>query len=285
MRPIDVGLDAARVLGRPGPGRVLAVFSRALYLCVPGGLVALCSRQVPRGPLHLRMAALPAARVGAQVLVSSGHLELGGEVCPLTAPIWSPRLPTASRLSRACPYARDWLPSIGPTLDLGPGENAGLPGDALSALRHGDLLTFAGLVSGRGAGLTPTGDDVLAGVLLVAGALRGGSRFDGTTRRRCARRTPTNDIAGAFLACAARGRCIEPAHALLSALADADRGATRSAISGLRRFGSSSGEALAYGIRTALLELPSEAPRAIAPPFKPEQGRIEYSERKRRIVG
>jgi len=273
MRPIDIGLDAARALRSPGPGRVLAVFSRALYLCVPGGLVALCSSQSPRGPLHLRMGALPAVRPGAQVLVTPGSLEIGEEICLLTAPVWSPRLPPASGLIRARLHARDWLPSVGPTLDLAPGRDTGLPPDALRALRHGDLIAFAGLAGGRGAGLTPTGDDVLAGVLLVAGALNSRSRSHRRTLRRCAHQAPTNAIAGAFLACAARGRCIEPAHALLDALAQADREATRSATSELRRFGSSSGQALAYGIRTALLELPSGAQRAAAAVRRPDQTR------------
>jgi len=281
MRAIDIGLDAARALGHPGPGRVLAAFPRALYLSVPGGLVVLCSSQVPRGPLHLRMAALPAARAGVEVLVTAGHLKVGDEVCPVPAsvPVWSPRLPPASRLSHACRDARNWLPSTGPTLELQSARDTELPDDVLTALRRGDLLSFAGLVGGRGAGLTPAGDDVLAGVLLVASGLRGGSRVHARTLRRCGLRAPTNDIARAFLACAARGRCIEPAHALLDALADADRGATRSAISELRRFGSSSGEALAYGIRTALLELPTEAPPGVATRLvsRPDQDQIEYS--------
>ena len=73
MRPVDIGVDAARILTRPGSGRVRAVFSRALYLDVPGGLMALCSTQVPRGPLHLRMtAARPAVLTGCPVLVGVG---------------------------------------------------------------------------------------------------------------------------------------------------------------------------------------------------------------------
>jgi hypothetical protein len=159
-------------------------------------------------------------------------------------------------LRRACQEVRNWLPRLGPTLDLGPAADAGLPGDAVAAVRRGDLLTFAGLIGGRGAGLTPAGDDILAGALLVARVVRDGSPTDSWTLRQCARRAPTSDIARAFLTCAARGRCIEPAHALLNGLANADRGAVQSAADELRRFGSSSGAALAYGIRTALLELP-----------------------------
>ena len=253
-----------------------AVFSRALYLDVPGGLIALCSTQVPRGPLHLRMTALPAVLTGCPVLVATGSLRIGDHASPLTAPVWAPRLPPVSTLGRAHQEARDWLSSLGPTLDLGPAGAAGLAGDALAALRRGDLLTFAGLVGGRGSGLTPAGDDLLAGVLLVACALRDGSPTDSWTLQRCAHREPTNDIARAFLASAARGRCIEPAHALLKGLADADRRTVQSAADELGRFGSSSGAALAYGIRTALLELPNrvvESPQsAPAVPYSTTDG-------------
>lgn len=279
MRPVDIGFDAARILTRLGPGRVRAVFSRALYLQVPGGLVALCSTQVPRGPLHLRMTALPAVLANCPVLVAARCLRIGDHAYPLTPPVWSPRLPKASTLRRAHQQVRDWLPRLGPMLELGREGDAELPGAALSALRRGDLLTFAGLVGGRGAGLTPAGDDVLAGTLLVAYAVRDRLPTDSWTLRQCACRAPTNDIARAFLACAARGRCIEPAHALLNGLATADRGAVRSAADDLRRFGSSSGAALAYGIRTALLELPSrvvESPPSTRPPRT--RPRMAYSE-------
>lgn len=49
MRPVDVGVDAARMLRVPGPGVVRAVFPKALYLRVPGGLLALATTEVPRG--------------------------------------------------------------------------------------------------------------------------------------------------------------------------------------------------------------------------------------------
>jgi hypothetical protein len=279
MRPVDIGIDAARILTRPGPGRVRAVFSRALYLQVPGGLVALCSTQAPRGPLHIRMTALPAVQAGCPVLVTTRSLRIGNHAYPLTAPLWSPRLPPASMLRRAHQQARAWLPRLGPTLGLGPAADAELPGDALAALRRGDLLTFAGLIGGRGAGLTPAGDDILAGALLVARAVRDGSPTDSWTLQQCARRAPTSDIARAFLTCAALGRCIEPAHALLNGLANADRGVVLSAADELHRFGSSSGAALAYGIRTALLELPHAPSNSRGRPGAlPARRPTEYSE-------
>jgi hypothetical protein len=90
-------------------------------------------------------------------------------------------------------------------------------------------------------------------VLLVARATCGRSGTTSHTLRRCADEARTNEVARAFLACAARGRSIEPAHDLLLGLAAGDRAAVRSAVSDLRGVGSSSGAALTYGIRIALL--------------------------------
>ena len=269
MRPVDIGVDAARILTRPGSGRVRAVFLPSAHSYVPGGLMALCS---PPGAPRPVASAHDRPSCGADGLPGPGRdriPRIGDHAYQLTAPVWAPRLPPVSTLRRAHQAARDWLPRLGPTLDLGSAGDAGLAGEALAALRRGDLLTLAGLVGGRGSGLTPAGDDLLAGVLLVACALRDGSATGSWTLRRCAQRAPTNDIARAFLASAARGRCIEPAHALLNGLADADRRAVQSAADELRRFGNSSGAALTYGIRTALLELPNravESPRSTVPP-------------------
>jgi hypothetical protein len=252
MRPVDIGIDAARELKRGGPGQVCAVFAHALYLRVPGGMVVVTTTQEHRGPLHVRLPRLPAVAVGCPVAVEATSLWIGSDRYGLDAPTWSPSLPATSTLDTAARMARHWLPDLGTTLDIGSAPSAGLPVGALDALRGGRLVQFAAMVSGRGPGLTPAGDDTLAGVLLVARA-RGGSA---DVALRCVRSAATNDITRAFLGCAALGRCIEPAHDLLAALAHADHRGVGSAVANLRRFGSSSGAALAYGIRTALLELP-----------------------------
>jgi hypothetical protein len=257
VRPVDIGIDAARILGILGPGRVRAVFPRALYLQVPGGLVVLVTTQAPRGPLHLRVDSLPAVAPRCPVRVDLDLLRIGDHRYPLDVPTWSPRLPPAPLLTRAHGQARHWLPELGPALDLGSTGRAGLPADAVTALRRGDLGSFAAAVGGRGPGLTPAGDDMLAGVLLVAHAIWSASRTRPWTCLQGELLTGTNDIARAFLACAAQGRCIEPAHDLLTGLAGADYCAVSSAVQELRQFGSSSGAALTYGVRAALLELPT----------------------------
>jgi hypothetical protein len=189
--------------------------------------------------------------------VNRESLEIGDHCYQLDVPTWAPRLPAAASLLRARERTRHWLPDLGVGLELGRTCPPGLPAGALAALRRGDLPSFAAAVGGRGPGLTPAGDDALAGVLLVARAIGSVSPVRPGTLRHCAHRAQTSDIARAFLACAAEGRCIEPAHDLLAGLASADHGVVSSAVQELNRFGSSSGAALMYGIRTALLELPT----------------------------
>ncbi|HEX5534035.1 MAG TPA: DUF2877 domain-containing protein [Actinomycetales bacterium] len=254
MRLIDIGIDAARMLRVAGVGQVRAVFGRAVYLDVPGGLVSLVVAPAPRGPLHLRVPALPATEPDFPVMVGSATLTIADSTYPLDAPLWVPRLPPAALLAPLRPALARWLPDAPPALDVGPAGCTGLPPAALAALRRGDLLSLAAMIGGRGPGLTPAGDDVLAGVLLVANALRTGASPG--LLLDCASRAQTNDFARAFLGCAARGRSIQPAHELLAALARANHEAVNSAVGDLRRFGSSSGAALTYGIRVALLELP-----------------------------
>jgi hypothetical protein len=258
MRSVVIGVEAADILESPGPGRVRAIFSRALYLHVPAGLVVVASTRAPRGPLHLRVTALPPVTAFCPVEVTARLLRIGDHACSFDLPAWSRRLPSASSLVRTRHAAREWLPDVSPTLDVGPAGIAGLPDGALVALRRGNLPRFASLVGGHGAGLTPVGDDILAGVLLAACAIGSRSPTQSRDLPQSAHRAHTNDIARAFISCASRGRCIEPAHDLLDGLANADRDAVRAALADLDRFGSSSGAALAYGIRIALLELPAQ---------------------------
>jgi hypothetical protein len=254
MRLVDVGMDAARILRVVGPGQVRAVFTKALYLQVPGGLVVLVTMQAPRGPLHLRVTNLPAVAPGCPVQVSSDSLRIAHHCYVLDGPTWTPMLPSAVSMKRARQAVRSWLPDLCPPLDLGHTARAALPGDAVSDLHRGHLRSFAATIAGRGPGLTPAGDDVLAGVLLATRAMCSASAAERLILRQCARCARTNDIARAFLACAAEGRCIEPAHDLLIGLANADGRAVISAVEDLSRYGSSSGTALTYGIRIALLE-------------------------------
>ena len=105
-------------------------------------------------------------------------------------------------------------------------------------------------LAGLGPGLTPAGDDVLAGVLLVARA-RGGPAAEPALVHAAAE-ARTNDVARAFLAWAARGQSIAPVHDLLTAAVTSDRAGATSALRRLLAVGHSSGADLAFGLRLGL---------------------------------
>ncbi len=113
-----------------------------------------------------------------------------------------------------------------------------------------DLTGLAARLGGRGPGLTPAGDDVLAGVLLAARARCGPSaepELSAVAASIC-----TTEPALAFLAWAARGQCIEPAHTVLLALTRRDEARAHAAATRLVTIGASSGAALLAGLRLGL---------------------------------
>lgn len=256
MNLLDVGIDASEIMRVWGCGRVRAVFDPAIYLDLPGGLVVLTTSAAPRGPLHVRVRGLPAVSRGDVVRVDVDGLRISDQLFPLDAPVWAPQLPTQVSLAAARDVAGAWLPPVVPPLGVTGTAGAVLPADVVAALRWGDLASLGQRLGGRGPGLTPAGDDMLAGALLVARVIWGRLPPPSDLLRDVA----TNDIALAFLRCAAEGRCIEPAHDLLDALARSDAGATIRALATLSRFGSSSGAALAFGVRAALTEFPTLGP-------------------------
>lgn len=219
MRAHDAGLGAREVLAVRATGRVVAVYSRAAYLRFPAGLLAVTTLAAPAGPLHLRCPALPPLRVGEAVRTDGSRLWGPSWALNLDAPTWVGALPAPVAV-----------------------EADGSP----------ELRALAAAVGGRGPGLTPAGDDLLAGVLLGTRARRGPTCEPELCAIAAA--VPTSAVAGAFLAWAARGQCIEPAHDVLLALAgdhpDAGPAADRAGAR-LSAVGASSGRALLAGLRVA----------------------------------
>jgi hypothetical protein len=143
-----------------------------------------------------------------------------------------------------------------PDLTLGAG-----PGPAgervLRATLRGDGLEAAvTALAGRGSGLTPAGDDVVAGLLFVARAA-GGCEADLVA---LARRAPTHDISRAFLAWAARGQSLAALHDLVGSCAEGDVPSARRARARLARAGHTSGLDLAYGVLTGCTHLREGGP-------------------------
>ncbi len=239
MREVPVAADVvlADVLAAPvTPALVVVATPLAAYAAAGGALVGLLAPGAVRVPGGLVVPAglVAGLRPGTELLVGDGLLRVGG--------------------ARLVP--RRWWDStvraVGPVLP--PAAGGGLP-DAVSDAAHalGDALAdggdvaaaVAGLV-GLGPGLTPAGDDVLAGALvaLVAGgdddraaALRAGVR-------PCRERTTT--LSAALLGHAAAGRAVPQLARHLRAPDDAV------ALAALLAVGGSSGAALALGARIGL---------------------------------
>jgi hypothetical protein len=99
----------------------------------------------------------------------------------------------------------------------------------------------------------PAGDDILAGLLLVARAAAGACAEAAGARAEAAlvavaQCAATHAISRAFLEQAARGRSLAAVHDLIFACATGDAGAARRARRRLARVGVSSGLDLAYGV-------------------------------------
>ncbi len=245
---LDAGLGAAEVLARPATGQVVSVHRRAAYVRLDGELIALVAPGVDPGPLHVRCVALPALRPGEAV---------AGDGRRLTGATWAVRVPS-TRWRGALPdpaalAGRAQDAAVDAAVDAAPTTTAA----AGAVLRRADgfegLDALAALLGGRGPGLTPSGDDVLAGVLLVA-RLAGGPAAEDRLRA-CAAGVSTTEVSRAFLAWAARGQSIAPAHDwLLAVAADDAPGATR-ALTRLHGIGADSGRHLAAGLALGLSRL------------------------------
>jgi hypothetical protein len=228
MRLIRAGEAALEALAEAGT--VLAVFRDALYVTFPGGLVVLVGPGVEPGPLHAHLTALPQVSVGDPVGPFAGRPQ-----------VWRPGpLPTPGRIADTLRRVLDHQPDLDLVGGTGPAEERTLR----ATLSRGGLAAAASALAGRGPGLTPAGDDVLAGLLLAARA-GGGGEVDLVAVAHSAR---THEISRAYLAEAARGRSVAAAHDLMASCADGDVPGARRARDRLARVGHTSGLDLAYGV-------------------------------------
>jgi hypothetical protein len=244
MRFVRVGEGAAGILAGHASGRVAAVFRRAAYLSLPGGLFALVGPAAEPGPLHAHVTALPPVAVGDPVRVDGGALHVAGVTLPPCGEVWRPVPFAEPRTGPGIAVLRLVLDHE-PDLDLAGGAGPAAEGPLSALLRDHGLAAAATALAGRGAGLTPAGDDVLAGLLLVA-RLTAGPQPEASLVA-LARRAPTHGISRAFLEWAARGQSLAPVHDLLAACAGGDLVGAGAARARLARVGRTSGLDLAYG--------------------------------------
>lgn len=248
-----VGAGATEALATDGIGTVLASFSRACYVSLPSGLLALVAPGVPPGPLHVVLdAPPPMPPTGATVLCSSGRLLVDGrEIRVPAGSMWMGSMPSPAALRRASGAVVEEAARAAAASLLAPKVRP----HVRSRLERGDLVGAAGVLVGRGPGLTPAGDDVLAGLLFVS-RLLGGPEAEGRLEY-IAHGARTTLISRAFLVWAARGQAIAPVHDLLDAAVAGHRGLARRAAEALERVGESSGADFALGLRWGIETLGS----------------------------
>lgn len=254
--------------------RVLAAFPLAAYLELSGtaeprvlALVAPAAVRLPNALLLADAAALRLLRPGLPARVGGGTVRCG-PVHARAARWWAPRpvLPpvTPDRLDAA--VAR--MAAICAASPRRPGL-AGHDGpDALAACCTADDLAGAvqqaERVVGLGPGLTPSGDDVLCGLLLALRLMgdavrRAGSAGGGDAAVRLAdwigaavtsdAGTRTTALSATLLHCAVAGQCSGEATAVLRAMSGPADGAGQAmAARRLLTAGHTSGADLAWGI-------------------------------------
>ena len=270
--PAAASTGVAELLRGPvRPARVLMSMPAAVYLTVPGerggdvvGVLTSDAARLPLGCVLFRASngrPLVALPPGAPAEVGGGRIVVG-DLAVSAAAWWDPHprlpsrrpalLPEGVRQLRNAVYG-EGVPHSAFTL---PGLPTG-PGGPLAALRgavrradlDAALRTSARLI-GLGPGLTPAGDDVMAGT--VAGLVLLGHpdarRFAAGVSALAAGRT--TELSRALLRHAAAGRVSGEYAAVLQALVGG-RSLGR-AIDGLLSTGSTSGRAMALGLCTAI---------------------------------
>ncbi len=266
MKIICVGDRVGR-----GVYRVHSRFSRAANFLRGEELASLVSEEVGRGPVNIVFAGdeLPA---GDDLEIGGRHLKVGGSSFSLAeAEVydsrWTPgavdRETLEINLAALEEYLREKAPpeSLVFLLDPGRGEagdssfRGRLEARARSAAENlfrpeADLVAGCRRFRGLGSGLTPAGDDFVAGVLAALGVLE---RLDDNDRSelkgeiaaavRC-----ENPLSNSFISLAASGRFFERLKNLLDALSAADPAEVRRRAGELLAFGASSGSDLASGL-------------------------------------
>jgi Protein of unknown function (DUF2877) len=251
--------------GPARPAELLGLSRVALYLKAPGQpgvLVVLCHDAV-RLPCGLLLATTsaempltslaPQAAESASFMVGDGSVSwLGpaGRVVVRAAREWAPVRPARGQVAASALAAVRSV--LGGALRGGadPGIDGRVVADLANAARDYDAsLAVAARLLGSGPGLTPSGDDVLAGFL--AGAAAFGLEA-AALRQAVADLAParTTALSAALLWHAARGECIDELAAVAAVLAgqrDRPEQAGRTA-SRLLSVGHTSGAALTLGL-------------------------------------
>ena len=244
LAAVVVGAGVAATHPEGAHGTVVGTFRHGCYVQVNRGTYAVAGPAVVPGPIHLIVDhPPPRTPEGLTVWRRDGLLcSTEWQIDLERAAVYAPLMPGPATLRHAAPSLRA-LPDR-----LAVPEDLRSRWDQVSrAVAAGDLVVVRELLEGRGGGLTPTGDDVLAGVLLVH-AWRGDERG---SLAQIAEAAATTNLSRSFLAWASRGQSLAPVHDLVASAALDDRAGFDDAVTTVSGIGASSGTALLWGIALA----------------------------------
>jgi hypothetical protein len=290
LQAASIGAIAAAVLDQGGEAEVIAAFERSAYVMLERGIVCLGAPALGRGPIHLLVEARGTVRgahflgltVGTKGLAGRRQLTLGADVVIPTqgAPVWSPRpfptppdVPAMKRgvaqvtSAMASQPAPDGLSALvfAPENKAARTRTALAARDLLAALRDGlseallkggwpdPALRSATLLVGLGPGLTPSGDDLLGGLMLGLTA-RGATKLRDDLWSAIEGEVGelTVPASAMHLSAAADGMGVEAVHALIEAMLGGDGDATTAALGPVLALGASSGADAVAGIVVGL---------------------------------
>jgi Protein of unknown function (DUF2877) len=257
-RALFAGPAACRALVGGAAGAVEIVFGAGAYVRVEDEWLLLASPAAPFGPLSVAIADLDRVEIAPTLPVREDRrrLILGDQAVSLERMrARPPALPVCgSRMQRGAVAA-----AAASALALLP-EPAAVLRPGIAALQASSLADGVRSLAGLGEGLTPAGDDVLAGY--AAWCALGGRRCSAAPP---AARAPLSALAAsrasplglAYLRCAERGEVPDAGARLLAAVRRGSPAAVAASLRGLRSWGASSGIAFAIGVAVAAARQPS----------------------------
>jgi hypothetical protein len=252
MKGVLAGVGVREALELGGEGRVVASFRRASYLEVAGAMVVVVAPGVDAGPIHLVLDAdPPTSEPGRGVSASRTEVSVDGvRIDVAGAEPWQGRLPSPAAVrERAHEIGSLALASAaGSALARVPFDASA--GHARTHLEAGRLEHAADRLAGLGPGLTPSGDDALAGIVFGLRIALGHEIEPRTASVVGA--LPPGSLASAFVTYAARGQALAPVHDLVEAVVDGDAVGATVAAEAVARIGETSGRDLLLGLGWAM---------------------------------
>jgi hypothetical protein len=219
-----------------GEGAVEIALHPGGYVRLGDDYVLVAVPRAPRGPLTLLVSGLEGhpLQPGDRAWVDDA-LHVGEHMIPLVA---------ATPPARSGALRPGWRAALVAALESLPAPPHELA-EGIAALRARDIGAAVAALAGRGEGLTPAGDDVLAGYAAWRHATGEASTAGSLAVGRA------SPIGLAYLRCAERGELPDVAARVVAAIRAGDASLARRRARALSRWGASSGAAMLWGVASA----------------------------------